>query len=460
MNNFEKLKNGCMLKRSKLTLALAFAIGNILLMQQILFAQLPVKNPVQSFNQLNQQFKKPDIYFGSAPLWVWNTDVDSLNITSMLQQFKDKGFGGVFVHPRAGLITPYLSDKWFSLYNFTVNEGKRIGLNIWIYDENSYPSGFAGGHVPDVMPESFNQGQMLELKKINILPENKPDFFICLKNENGKFTDVTNNYDAEKNKTGDYYLFKKTFYYHSPWYGNFSYVDLMVKGVTEKFIEQTMTGYKKYFGNEFGKTVPGVFSDEPNIEVQYPNSIRWTPDLFTTFFTSYNYHLENNLPSLFEEKNDWKKIRHDYYQTLLKLFIDRWSKPYSEYAAKNNLEWTGHYWEHEWPNVNHGPDNMAMYAYPQRPGIDMLFNQFDENNTNAQFGNIRSVKELASVANQLGKKRILSETYGGGGWELTFKDMKRLGDWEFALGINTLNQHLSFMSIKGARKYDYPQSFS
>ena len=124
------------------------------------------------------------------------------------------------------------------------------------------------------------------------------------------------------------------------------------------------------------------------------------------------------------------------------------------------MEWTGHYWEHEWPSPNHGPDNMAMYAWPQRPGIDMLFNQFNENDVNGQFGNIRSVKELASVANQLDKKRTLSETYGGGGWELSFKDMKRLGDWEFVLGINTLNQHLSFMSIAGARKYDYPQSFS
>ena len=38
--------------------------------------------------------------------------------------------------------------------------------------------------------------------------------------------------------------------------------------------------------------------------------------------------------------------------------------------------------------------------------------------------------------------------------------MKRLGDWEYVLGINVMNQHLSFGTITGARKYDYPQSFS
>ena len=47
--------------------------------------------------------------------------------------------------------------------------------------------------------------------------------------------------------------------------------------------------------------------------------------------------------------------------------------------------------------MNDGPDNMAMYAWHQTPAIDMLFNQFDEKSPVAQFGNVRSVKELRSV---------------------------------------------------------------
>lgn len=79
---------------------------------------------------------------------------------------------------------------------------------------------------------------------------------------------------------------------------------------------------------------------------------------------------------------------------------------------------------------------------------------------NAQFGNIRAVKELSSVANQLGRKRTLCEAYGAAGWELRFEDMKRIGDWLYVLGVNTLNEHLSYVSIRGARKRDHPQSFS
>lgn len=122
--------------------------------------------------------------------------------------------------------------------------------------------------------------------------------------------------------------------------------------------------------------------------------------------------------------------------------------------------WTGHYWEHGWPDMSHGGDNMAMYAWHQMPAIDMLFNQFNDQNPQAQFGNVRAVKELSSVANQMGYVRTLSETYGGGGWDVTFEDLKRLGDWQYALGVNFMNQHLSHMTITGARKYDYPPVFT
>ena len=136
----------------------------------------------------------------------------------------------------------------------------------------------------------------------------------------------------------------------------------------------------------------------------------------------------DNLPSLDRPVGDWKQVRHNYFQVLLELFIEHWAKPYYEYCEKNKLEFTGHYWEHEWPNCVGVPDNMAMYAWHQRPAIDCLMNQYRED-THAQFGNVRMVKELSSVANQLGRKRTLCEAYGAGGWDLRFEDMKRIGDW-------------------------------
>jgi hypothetical protein len=413
---------------------------------------------INDFAALKEEFKAPSAEYTTAPFFVWNYKITKTEIDNYLNDFKKSGSSQVFIHPRPGLVTEYLSDEWFELFKYTVEKGKELGMKVWIYDENSYPSGFAGGHVPFQMPESYNLGQGLKMTRFETLPDTVDKYYLCLKEEEGTYQNITAFREDEKGKTGKYILFSKTYNGKSDWYGGFSYVDLLYPKVTHKFIDVTMTGYKKYLGTEFGQTVPGTFTDEP--QINSPGGIRWTPDLFEVFDENWHYDLRTQLPSLYEEVGDWKKVRHDYTQTLLQLFIDRWAKPWFEFCEENNLKFTGHYWEHEWPNMRPGGDNMAMYAWHQVPAIDMLFNQFNESSVRAQFGNVRSVKELASAANQTGRQRKLSETYGGGGWELTFTDMKRLGDWEYVLGVNLMNQHLSHITLAGARKYDYPLTFT
>lgn len=441
---------------------LAFLLSIVTIISS--FKVSPPEKGTNNFEFLRKNFLSPGAAYGTAPLWVWNTKVSKSDIDEMLLAFKKTAFGGVFIHPRPGLITEYLSPEWFALTKYAVERGKQLGLNVWLYDENSYPSGFAGGNVQFQMPKSYNQGQNLTFTKVNALPDTASRYFLCYKKEGDVLTNITGITNIEQGKKGTYYLIGKRVNARTEWTAGFPYVDLMVKGVTEKFIDVTLNGYKKSFGAEFGKTVPGVFSDEMTITVQGNGNVRWTPELFQAFKQKWGYALEDVLPSLFEEIGDWKKVRHNYFYTLLNLYIDRWSKPYSAYAAKNKLIWTGHYYEHSWPNPYHTPDNMAMYAWHQMPGIDMLFNEYNEKGIGplreVQFGNLRAVRELASVANQIGQKRKLSESYAGEGWEVSLKDLKRLGDWEYAMGVNFLCQHLSDMTIKGSRKYDYPQSFS
>jgi hypothetical protein len=413
--------------------------------------------PVESFARLRQLFANPPSEYRSLPFIVWNGEVNEPDLDRYMADYQAQGSGGVFIHPRPGLVTEYLSDRWFSLIRYTVDNATKRGMVAWLYDENSYPSGFAGGHVPATMPESWNQGQGLLPEKLKqVDAANASKYKLILKRDGNGYRQVT---AAEAATPGDYYAFSLAFYPKQAWMGGYSYTDLLKPGVTEKFIEVTMRGYEKAIGRDFGKTVPGIFTDEPNINAPARRSLRWTPDLFEQFQKRWSYDLSVNLPSLYEEVGDWRRIRHDYYGILLELFIDRWAKPWRKYTDSKNLAWTGHYWEHGWPNPTHGPDNMAMYAWHHVPGIDMLFNQFAEE-VNSQFGNVRSVKELSSVANQMGTRRTLSETYGGGGWELRFEDMKRLGDWQYVLGVNLMNQHLSFGTMMGARKYDYPPSFS
>ncbi len=144
---------------------------------------------------------------------------------------------------------------------------------------------------------------------------------------------------------------------------------------------------------------------------------------------------------------------------VLEQYIEHWAKPYYDWCEKNGIAFTGHYWDHEWPNCVGVTDNMAMSAWQHMPGIDCLMNQYRED-THAQFGNVRFVKEVQSLCNQLGRERYLCEIYGAGGWDLRFEDMKRIADWLGVLGVNLFDEHLSYVTLRGARKADHPQSFS
>lgn len=441
------------------------AILGFILMISIAFACTP-KQPregIHTSSELKKLFADPPSEYRSAPLWDWNEQITEEGIDFQMKEFKKAGIGGVFVHPRPGLLTEYLSDDWFHLFDYTVQKGKELDMKVWIYDENSYPSGFAGGHVPAEMPDSYKHGTGLSMEIQQQLAVVVSDTLaVVLKKTDSGFQDITATVDQEKGKTGTYYVFRKTYPGKSPWYGGFTYVDLIYKGVTEKFMEITMTkGYQKNKA-DFGKTLKGIFTDEPNLEAAMSKGsmLRWTPDLWDAFQQRWGYDLKVNLPSLIEETGNWKKTRHDYYELILELFVDRWAKPWSKYCDENNLKWTGHYWEHGWPVPGDGIDESAFYIWHQQPGVDMLGNKLDSVGLGGQFGNDRAIRELRSAANQAGRRRTLSETYGGGGWEMTFETQKRLVDWEAVLGVNFVNQHLSYYSLNGVRKFDYPPSFS
>ena len=166
---------------------------------------------VNDFASLSSQFADPPREYTTAPFFVWNGDITADEIDKDLVSFKNAGSSQVFIHPRPGLITEYLSENWFKLYQHAVEKGKELGMNIWIYDENSYPSGFGGGHVPDEMPESYNKGQGLNMTKFDILPDTCDKYYLCLKEVDGIYKDITSSLSNEKGKKGNYFLFSKTY---------------------------------------------------------------------------------------------------------------------------------------------------------------------------------------------------------------------------------------------------------
>lgn len=446
---------------------------------------------------LKEQFQSPPASHRPAPLWVWNDEMDAGRIREHLQLMAKGGFGGAFVHPRPGLVTPYLSEEWFSLWEVALEEAERLGIKLYIYDENSYPSGFAGGNVPAELPDCLANCAILKVYGLTDLPAlatqappmlrrpGKPIRAYAMKEiGDGRYEllhDITTVPAAQWGEYGEqFWCIELGVPETSTWLGGFAYADLLRPEVTEAFLRSTHEQYAARFGERFGSSIPALFTDEP--EISPGNLFEHGHDFvpFTYWFASQfeqrnGYSLLDYLPFLFREAassglpHDAMKVRYDYYTTIHDLWTDNSVRPISQWCEAHGIAYTGHYMEHNWPQPfnRSSPSVMSMYEYMHWPAIDMLMAFLLDDRTARNFPAFLddhrhlmiTIREAHSAANQFDRPRVLCEAYGAGGWDSTFEDYKRIGDWLYVHGINFLNPHLTYSTIVGARKRDHPQSF-
>ena len=92
-------------------------------------------------------FRNPSAEYRGAPFWAWNGQLDRERLSRQIAVFKAMGMGGFHMHARTGLATEYLGDEFMAMVWHCVEEAERHEMLAWLYDEDRYPSGFAGGMV-------------------------------------------------------------------------------------------------------------------------------------------------------------------------------------------------------------------------------------------------------------------------------------------------------------------------
>jgi hypothetical protein len=399
-------------------------------------------------------FRKPGKEFRGVPFWSLNDKLEGLELSRQIGLMDDGWFGGFFLHAREGLVTPYMSEEWLNMIEVCVREAEKRGMYAWLYDEDKWPSGFAGGVVPASSLDYRVKALAMMVSGVIIRSPELLKVFEC-DFADGKPVNLRVVEMGETPKTGKSYIH---FYVWSApigskWFDGFSYMDVLNPDAVRKFIESTHEKYYQRFRKWFGNTIPGIFTDEPNYlsgheSLNYP-AVPWTAKFPEFFKSRCGYDITDHLPSLFFDVGDYNKVRYDFWRTLTELFVESYSKQIYEWCDRHGLKYTGHYLSEEslTSQIRVVGAVMPHYEYMHMPGIDHLRRDIDE---------VLTVKQVASVANQLGRERVLSETYGCSGQNLSFEDRKWIGDWEYVLGVNFLNHHLSLYSMRGRRKRDYP----
>lgn len=364
--------------------------------------------------------KSTDNKYKNTAFWSWNGVIEEEEALFQLAQLKDKGYGGAFIHARAGLGIPYMGRRWFEIYDACVRWAGENDFDIWIYDEYGWPSGFSGGKVNGL-------GEAYQLKRIVASPRPVQD-------EKHRFL---SSYQGQYGEVYLYYVCDR------------NYVDLMDPKVTKEFIACVHEVYYDRYKPYFGTVIKGIFTDEPQLTLNYP----WSPALETGYVEKYGESLVENLWRLFLENPQGELFRARYYGLVAEQFTAAFVRPIAGWCETHGVLFTGHFAEEDgltWQYRANG-GVMAKYYEMQQPGIDFL---------GRRLCSPVLCKQIASVKEQFNKDTLISETFGCTGWSTTFAQLLWIWGYQASFGINKACLHLSAYSIKGIRKRDYPAFFS
>lgn len=415
-------------------------------------------------------FENPTAEYRGTPFWAWNCKVTPDLIKRQLGYLKEMGFGGGHIHSRTGMDVSYLSDEFMSLIRCCADEAKSRDMLAWLYDEDRWPSGAAGGLVTKT--PKYRQ-RMLRITKENLISglKSKDE---AVEEGSAYFFRA---YDIVQNDAGELVSYRvvepdepaegvKWFTYCFPadksgWFNNQTYVDTLSKAAIDKFIETTHERYKETVGDEFDKVVPAIFTDEPQFcrkgtfafaTSDQTVNLPWTPELDTLYEKRYGESLADKLPELFWERADGKvsKTRYNYHDFVCQLFTEAFADNCGDWCEKNGISMTGHMMEEDTLHSQTAALGEAMRSYRkfQLPGIDMLCDGH----------NYATAKQCQSAVHQYGREGMLSELYGVTDWDFDFRGHKHQGDWQAALGVTVRVPHLAWMSMYGEAKRDYPAS--
>lgn len=431
------------------------------------------KNLSEKLN--TELFKNPSSEYRGAPFWAWNCKLDKGELLWQLEVLKKMGFGGAHMHVRTGMSTPYLGDEYMALIKACVDKAKKENMLAWLYDEDRWPSGAAGGLV--TKEHKYRKRHLLFTAEPysstkNLARSVNEMAAVGARTENGRLLAC---YDVKLSSDGKLISYKtiseseeasgdKWYAYlevagDSGWFNNQAYINTLDKEAMDRFIEVTYKAYEKTVGDEFSKTVNAIFTDEPQFSIKetlnYATAkkdvtVPWTDDLTDTYKEAYGDDLLINLPELFWDKSDGtpSKIRYHYHDHVCERFTKAFADNCGAWCREHGIALTGHMMAEDTLGSQTHAIGEAMRGYRGFgiPGIDVLCAKFE----------YAAAKQAQSAVHQFGREAMTSELYGVTNWDFDFRGHKLHGDWQAALGVSVRVPHLAWVSMEGEAKRDYP----
>lgn len=353
-----------------------------------------------------------------------------------MRYYRDLGLGGVVCNVA---FDNYLrsEDNWRNLVS-AVEACKALGLVVWLYDEEGYPSGEAGGLVLEKNPE-------FEAIELAYDPSQPEPFIIRPSYEHAH---AANNYHAAR---------------RCP--------NLIDDRAVRSFIELTHEAYRQRLGGQFGHTIHAVFTDEPSLMAvnlgQLPESVRqkvrvvdpldpavkplpsvpWSYDLPERYRERYGEDLNAKRQSLFTGETDAdRRVRRQFWSLIADLIAERYFGAIQDWCRANQLAASGHTL-HEHSIIHHVPlegNAIKVLSRMDIPGLDMLSS---EPLSLARHGWLTpALPSSAAMLN--GRRRVMTEVSDfsqkmGNAGPASLADMQATAAWQAVWGVTDFTLYYS-----------------
>ena len=422
-------------------------------------------------------FRNPSSEYRGTPFWAWNCKVTKKQIEEQTEDLRQMGMGGAHIHSRTGMNIPFMSEEFLDLVSYAHDQFAEKEMLTWLYDEDRWPSGFGGGLV--TCHEEYRQ-RCLVFSSEPIedgFPEDKGESISsarAIRNDSRKFL---MRYGVQLNEKGNMTYYRAIsdgeaipegyapWYAYlevsgdSAWFNNQAYVNTLDPKAMAFFLKTVHEKYADKLGDSFGKDIPSIFTDEPQFvhksrlgraDDKQTQFIPYTDDFEESYRAAYGESFLEHLPEVFWEM-EGKPVsvtRYHYHDHVAERFSQAFADQIGNWCEAHGFALTGHMMEEPTLRSQTAALGEAMRSYRsfQLPGIDMLCDSRE----------LTTAKQTQSAVHQYAREGMLSELYGVTNWDFDFRNHKLGGDWQAALGVTIRVHHLTWVSMEGEAKRDYP----
>ncbi len=385
--------------------------------------------------QVARIWQSPPPEYGPEPYYGLNGAVTVEQVERDLDTMKRLGFQAVTVQAGYNMPFAYLSPPCFAFFHTFVAQAKKRNMRVWIVDDAGYPSGFAGGKfssdAPNLRMQALEVMQQIPVAGGTTLRQALgPDVVSAAAvDANGQAVAIPlhgSEMDWRAPAGSWTVLIVDHEFRTSPTRSDTnprrvkdteqSLEDYLNPAATAQYLAWTHEQYKKYVGDEFGKTIEGFRGDEPDFSI---SGLPWTPAFFARFRAIKGYDVQP-YTALFAQTPSRRspgipihltpeqlRIKGDYYDVFSQMFAEGFFEPQGKWCAANNLEYQVHLNHEEMEmELTHSEGSFFRdMRYVEVPGIDAIWHQI-WTDTISDYPRLAS-----SVAHVYGKPRAFTESF-------------------------------------------------